>query len=47
MDAEVRDRVGVPLRLRARRLAKRYLWGNPRFLVAAAREPGLRKGGRQ
>lgn len=29
-----------------RRLAKRYLWGNPRFLVAAAREPGLRKGGR-
>jgi N-acetylglucosaminyldiphosphoundecaprenol N-acetyl-beta-D-mannosaminyltransferase len=30
-----------------RRLAKRYLWGNPRFLVAAAREPGLRKGGRR
>jgi N-acetylglucosaminyldiphosphoundecaprenol N-acetyl-beta-D-mannosaminyltransferase len=28
-----------------KRLAKRYLWGNPRFLVAAAREPGLRKGG--
>ena len=28
-----------------RRLAKRYLWGNPRFLVAAARQPGLRKGG--
>ena len=27
-----------------KRLAKRYLWGNPRFLVAAAREPGLRKG---
>lgn len=26
-----------------RRLAKRYLWGNPRFLVAAAREPGLRR----
>lgn len=25
-----------------RRLAHRYLWGNPRFLVAAAREPGLR-----
>lgn len=24
-----------------RRLAKRYLWGNPRFLVAAARQPGL------
>jgi N-acetylglucosaminyldiphosphoundecaprenol N-acetyl-beta-D-mannosaminyltransferase len=25
-----------------RRLARRYLWGNPRFLVAAARNPGLR-----
>lgn len=25
-----------------RRLAKRYLWGNPRFLRAAARNPGLR-----
>lgn len=24
-----------------RRLAKRYLWGNPRFLLAAARNPGL------
>ena len=30
-----------------RRLAKRYLWGNPRFLVAAAREPGLRRGVRR
>ena len=28
-----------------KRLAKRYLWGNPRFLIAADREPGLRKGG--
>lgn len=27
-----------------RRLARRYLWGNPRFLVAAARNPGLRRG---
>ncbi|MEZ5184744.1 MAG: WecB/TagA/CpsF family glycosyltransferase [Candidatus Nanopelagicales bacterium] len=26
-----------------RRLAKRYLWGNPRFLRAAARNPGLRR----
>lgn len=26
-----------------RRLAKRYLWGNPRFLMAVAREPGFRK----
>ena len=26
-----------------KRLARRYLWGNPRFLVAASREPGLRK----
>ncbi len=26
------------------RLAKRYLWGNPRFLVAAAHQPGLRRG---
>ncbi len=26
-----------------RRLARRYFWGNPRFLVAAAREPGLRR----
>ena len=25
-----------------RRLARRYLWGNPRFLVAVARNPGLR-----
>jgi N-acetylglucosaminyldiphosphoundecaprenol N-acetyl-beta-D-mannosaminyltransferase len=25
-----------------RRLARRYLWGNPRFLLAAARAPGLR-----
>lgn len=25
------------------RLGKRYLWGNPRFLVAAARRPGLRR----
>ncbi len=24
-----------------RRLARRYLWGNPRFLLAAHREPGL------
>ena len=28
-----------------KRLARRYLWGNPRFLLAAAREPGLRKRG--
>ncbi len=27
-----------------RRLTKRYLWGNPRFLRAAARNPGLRRG---
>lgn len=27
-----------------RRLAKRYLWGNPQFLLAAAKRPGLRKG---
>ncbi len=27
-----------------RRLARRYLWGNPRFLMAAARNPGLRRG---
>lgn len=27
-----------------RRLAKRYLWGNPRFLWAAARTPGFRRG---
>jgi len=27
-----------------RRLAHRYLWGNPRFLAAAARQPGLRPG---
>jgi N-acetylglucosaminyldiphosphoundecaprenol N-acetyl-beta-D-mannosaminyltransferase len=27
-----------------RRLARRYLWGNPRFLRAAARQPGLRTG---
>lgn len=26
-----------------RRLTKRYLWGNPRFLMAAAKRPGLRK----
>lgn len=26
-----------------RRLARRYLWGNPRFLRAAVRNPGLRK----
>jgi len=26
-----------------RRLAKRYLWGNPRFLRAVARQPGLRR----
>jgi N-acetylglucosaminyldiphosphoundecaprenol N-acetyl-beta-D-mannosaminyltransferase len=26
-----------------RRLSKRYLWGNPRFLRAAARNPGLRR----
>jgi N-acetylglucosaminyldiphosphoundecaprenol N-acetyl-beta-D-mannosaminyltransferase len=26
-----------------RRLARRYLWGNPRFLLAAARTPGLRR----
>ena len=24
-----------------RRLARRYFWGNPRFLIAASREPGL------
>jgi N-acetylglucosaminyldiphosphoundecaprenol N-acetyl-beta-D-mannosaminyltransferase len=27
-----------------RRLARRYFWGNPRFLLAAARTPGLRRG---
>ena len=26
-----------------RRLTKRYLWGNPRFVLAAARNPGLKK----
>lgn len=26
-----------------RRLTKRYVWGNPRFLRAAARNPGLRR----
>lgn len=26
-----------------RRLTKRYLWGNPRFILAAARTPGLRR----
>lgn len=26
-----------------RRLAKRYFWGNPRFLLAVARQPGLRR----
>ena len=26
-----------------RRLARRYLWGNPRFLMAAARNPGFRR----
>ena len=26
-----------------RRLTKRYLWGNPRFLRAAARTPGWRR----
>lgn len=26
-----------------RRLGRRYLWGNPRFLLAAARRPGLRR----
>lgn len=26
-----------------RRLARRYLWGNPKFLRAAAKEPGLRR----
>ncbi len=25
------------------RLGRRYLWGNPRFLLAAARQPGLRR----
>ena len=29
-----------------KRLAKRYLWGNPRFLLAAARQPGLRNRGK-
>ena len=28
-----------------RRLTRRYLWGNPRFLRAALRNPGLRRGG--
>ncbi len=27
-----------------RRLAQRYFWGNPRFLRAVARNPGLRRG---
>jgi N-acetylglucosaminyldiphosphoundecaprenol N-acetyl-beta-D-mannosaminyltransferase len=27
-----------------RRLFRRYFWGNPRFLVAAARQPGLGRG---
>ena len=27
-----------------KRLARRYLWGNPRFLMAAMKRPGLRKG---
>jgi N-acetylglucosaminyldiphosphoundecaprenol N-acetyl-beta-D-mannosaminyltransferase len=27
-----------------RRLGRRYIWGNPRFLLAAARNPGLRRG---
>lgn len=27
-----------------RRLFRRYLWGNPRFLAAAARQPGLKRG---
>jgi N-acetylglucosaminyldiphosphoundecaprenol N-acetyl-beta-D-mannosaminyltransferase len=26
-----------------RRLTKRYLWGNPRFVLAATRNPGLKK----
>lgn len=26
-----------------RRLARRYLWGNPRFLLAVAKHPGLRR----
>lgn len=26
-----------------RRLVKRYMWGNPRFLMAAARNPGFRR----
>lgn len=26
-----------------RRLTKRYLWGNPRFIRAAVRNPGLRR----
>ncbi len=30
-----------------KRLAKRYLWGNPRFLAAAAHRPGLCGPGRQ
>lgn len=28
-----------------RRLAKRYLWGNPRFLLAVAKQPGFRRRG--
>lgn len=28
-----------------RRLTRRYLWGNPRFVRAALRTPGLRRGG--
>ncbi len=27
-----------------RRLSRRYLWGNPRFLMAAFRNPGFRRG---
>jgi len=27
-----------------RRLFRRYFWGNPRFLAAAARQPGLKRG---
>lgn len=27
-----------------RRLGRRYMWGNPRFLLAAARHPGLGRG---
>ncbi len=34
---------GFRLASEPRRLAKRYLWGNPRFMMAVAREPGFRK----